>query len=126
MSMMIKDALGKRLSPQEVADVVGRGVSSVYKNYSRYGGVKDGNKLLFFEKWVFDALKKMSLVAHESDLDNDCDEPGGETSAEVRSQSKEEEQKILTQAISQQPPENRHSSFQVPTSGSVQVPRIQT
>ena len=64
---LINQELGRRLTVQEVAALVGRSSGSVYKRYRDYGGIKDGRLILFFEKWVLEALQRRRENAHSQD-----------------------------------------------------------
>lgn len=55
---MLIDELGKKLTIEEVADFFDVKISTINSNYTLYGGVKFGRRILFFEKLIAARVKE--------------------------------------------------------------------
>jgi excisionase family DNA binding protein len=54
---LIDQELGRRLTPQEVAELLGLDVKTVRKYHHELGGIRVGSRILFFEKELIDAVQ---------------------------------------------------------------------
>ena len=54
---IIETDLGKRLSPKELSAVTGLNYTTIRKYYQKFGGIKVGNRYVFFEPSVVDAIQ---------------------------------------------------------------------
>jgi hypothetical protein len=54
---IIETDLGKRLSPKELSALIGLNYSTIRKYYQKFGGIKIGNRYVFFERKVVDAIQ---------------------------------------------------------------------
>lgn len=62
---MILDELGKQLSLEEVAGFFGLKVSTVRNNYRKYGGVKFGRRVLFFENLIAEKVREEHALQNQ-------------------------------------------------------------
>jgi hypothetical protein len=68
--MLISKALGRRLSIKELAELLDISEQTIYRNPQRYGGAKIGGRLLFFEKWVVEALENQRQGGNNANIQN--------------------------------------------------------
>ena len=55
---IIEADLGKRLTRQELSSIFGLNYKTICNHYQKLGGIRVGNRYLFFEKKVVDAIQE--------------------------------------------------------------------
>ena len=60
--MLNLEDTGKKVSPEDVAELFGVAKSTVLRYPSRYGGVKISGRVLFFEKCISDTIRDYHAV----------------------------------------------------------------
>ena len=55
----ILEELGRPMSVKEAAQAIGFGIEKMRRVYSRYGGVRDGRRIIFYERRLIDAISKL-------------------------------------------------------------------
>lgn len=78
------DDLGRQLDPEEIAGAFGLKASTVKNNYRRYGGVKMGRRILFFEKLIVDKVRKEHALQSQRQENKPVESAGKETGRGVR------------------------------------------
>jgi hypothetical protein len=55
---LIEADLGKRLTRQELSSLLGLNYKTICKHYQELGGIRIGNRYIFFEQKVIDAIQQ--------------------------------------------------------------------
>jgi hypothetical protein len=55
---LIEADLGKRLTRQELSSLLGLNYKTICKHYQELGGIRIGNRYIFFERRVIDAIQE--------------------------------------------------------------------
>ncbi|WP_169332935.1 hypothetical protein [Desulfovibrio oxyclinae] len=65
--------LGRKFSPKETADFFEVAESTVMRHPARYGGVKLGRRVLFFENLIGEAIRRHYALQVEEERENRLD-----------------------------------------------------
>ncbi len=67
----LDEKLGKVLRPKDIADYLGLDEKTVRQYYQDLGGIRLGNRILFFEKEVINAIQKRSKIYSPSEIEGE-------------------------------------------------------
>jgi len=82
---MTLNELGKKVSVKEIAEFFDLKESTVKNNYRKYGGVKIGRRVLFFENLIVDKVRKEHALQSKRQEENPVESAGKETGRGTRS-----------------------------------------
>ncbi len=67
--------IGRKLTPESVATLFEVEKSTVLKQYRRFGGVKIGRKVLFFENYITEKIRKAYAIQSENEEQDVLERP---------------------------------------------------
>lgn len=88
--MKIAPTLGQIVQSSEVAAFFHVAESTVLRHCARYGGVKIGRRILFFEKLIDEAIRRTYAIQAGQEMDGSGDDRRTESLQTIRHQGRSE------------------------------------
>lgn len=86
--MKIARSFGQEVQSSDVADFFQVAESTVLRHYARYGGVKIGRRILFFEKLIDEAIRRTYAIQAGQEMDGSDSDRRAEGPETVRHQGR--------------------------------------
>lgn len=69
-SCLFDDALGRQMKAQAVADLLELSLSTIYRDPTKYGGVKIGGRWRFYERYIVETINQRRVEQNARQTEN--------------------------------------------------------